>query len=116
MTRVKHAPASRRRHKKYLKKAKGQFGGRSKLYRTARESVRKGMKYATRDRKQRKRDFRALWITRITAACRERGVSYSRFIGGLKKEKIDLNRKILAHIALTDKDAFGRLVDMAGKG
>ena len=115
MTRVKHTPASRRRHKKYLKLAKGQFGARSRLYRTARESVEKGMAYATRDRKQRKREFRRLWTTRITAACREGGISYSKFTGGLKKNKIALNRKILADLALKDAKTFNKLVELVKK-
>ena len=113
MTRVKHVPASRRRHKKFLKLAKGQFGGRSKLYRTARESVQKGMAYATRDRKLRKREFRNLWVIRITAACRAKGISYSKFIGGLKKKKVDINRKMLADIAHRDNKGFGKIVELA---
>ncbi len=113
MTRVKHAPASLRRRKKVMKRAKGQFGARSKLYRTARESVNKGMAYATRDRRNRKREFRALWITRITAACKARGVSYSKFMGGLLKSKVAINRKILADIALRDKKAFSKLAELA---
>lgn len=113
MTRVKHAPASRRRRKKFLKLAKGQFGGRSKLYRTARESVQKGMAYATRDRKLRKREFRNLWIIRITAACRAKGISYSKFIGGLKRKKVDINRKMLADIAHRDNKGFGKIIELA---
>ncbi len=115
MTRVKHVPASRRRHKKFLKLAKGQFGGRSKLYRTARESVEKGMAYATRDRKQRTREFRVLWIARITAACKARGISYSKFTGGLKKRGIALNRKILAELALVDEKVFSKIVELVKK-
>jgi large subunit ribosomal protein L20 len=115
MTRVKRGPASHRRHKKFLRMAKGQFGGRSRLYRTARESVQKGMAYATRDRKQRKREFRNLWVARITAACKIKGISYSKFIGGLKKKKIDLNRKMLAEIALVDEKAFGKIVETVKK-
>ena len=115
MTRVAHAPATRRRHKRFLKAAKGQFGGRSRLYRTARESVQKGMAYATKDRKLRKRDFRSLWITRITAACKAKGISYSRFIGGLKKNKIELNRKMLADIAVNDANAFDKIVESIAK-
>ena len=115
MTRVKHAPASHRRHKKFLKMAKGQFGGRSRLYRTARESVQKGMAYATRDRKRRKREFRNLWVARITAACKINGISYSKFIGGLKKKKIDLNRKMLAELALVDEKAFGKIIETVKK-
>lgn len=113
MTRVKRAPASHRRHKKFLKLAKGQFGGRSKLYRTARESVQKGMAYATRDRRLRKREFRGLWIARITAGCKACGTSYSKFMGGLKKCKVSLNRKMLAEVALVDEKAFGKIVALA---
>lgn len=112
MTRVKHGVASHRRHKKVLKKAKGQFGARSKLYRTARESVQKGMAYATRDRKRRKREFRNLWIARINAGCRAKGISYSKFMGGLKKKKVTIDRKMLAEIALRDKATFNKLVDL----
>ncbi len=115
MTRVKRVPTSHKRHKKFLKLAKGQFGGRSKLYRTARESVNKGMAYATRDRKRRKREFRALWITRISAACKARGLSYSKFIGGLKKKKIELNRKVLADLAFRDIEVFSKIADLAKK-
>lgn len=115
MTRTRHVPATRRRHKKFLKLAKGQFGGRSKLYRTARESVQKGMAYATRDRRVRKREFRNLWIARITAACKKSGTSYSRFIGALKKAKIELNRKMLADIAYRDEKAFKKIVELVNK-
>ena len=113
MTRVRHAPASHRRHKKFLKMAKGQFGARSKLYRTARESVQKGMAYATRDRKLRKREFRNLWIARITAGCKAKGISYSRFMGGLKKNNIAFNRKMLAELALKDQKVFNKVVELA---
>ncbi|NQT06813.1 MAG: 50S ribosomal protein L20 [Candidatus Omnitrophica bacterium] len=115
MTRVKHGVATRRRHKKYLKLAKGQFGGRSKLYRTARESVEKGMAYATRDRRRRKREYRVLWIARITAACKDRGISYSKLMGALKKEKVDINRKMLAELALRDKNAFNKIAELLKK-
>ncbi len=115
MTRVKHGPTSRQRHKKFLKMAKGQFGARSRLYRTARESIQKGMAYATRDRKQRKREFRRLWIARITAACRAKGISYSRFMERLRKEGVGLNRKILAELALSDKNTFNKLVELVKK-
>jgi large subunit ribosomal protein L20 len=111
MSRVKHAPASRRRRKKVLKRAKGQFGARSRLYRTAKESVQKGMYYSYRDRKRKKRLFRNLWISRINAACRQKGVSYSKFIAGLKKAKISLDRKMLADLAVNDKKAFDKLVE-----
>ena len=115
MPKVKHVPASRRRRKKFLKLAKGQFGSRSRLYRQARESVQKGMAYATRDRKQKKRSFRNLWVARINAACRARDISYSSFINKLKKSKVSLNRKILADLAVNDKTAFDKLVELAKK-
>jgi large subunit ribosomal protein L20 len=113
MTRVKFAVASRKRRKKVLKRAKGQFGGRSKLYRTAKESVQKGMYYSYRDRKQKKRAFRNLWIARINAACREESLSYSKFLKGLKKAKVVLNRKVLADLAINDKKAFTKLTELA---
>lgn len=113
MPKVKHAAASRRRRKKILKMAKGQYGGRSRLYRTARESVARALVYSYRDRKARKRDFRSLWIIRINAACREYAISYSRFINGLKRAKATINRKILADIAVNDKIGFGKLVELS---
>ncbi len=113
MSRVKHAVASRRRHKRVLKQAKGQFGGRRKLYRTARESINRAMRYATRDRKANKRNFRQLWNARITAAVRNHGMSYSKFIGALKKKNVVLNRKMLADIAVHDEKAFGLIVALA---
>ena len=113
MTRVKHAPASRRRRKKFLKLAKGQRGARSKLYRTARESVEKGLSYSFRDRKAKKRLFRNLWITRINAGCRTHGLSYSKFIRGLSKAKVSLDRKAMADLAINDKKAFKQLVELA---
>ena len=113
MPKVKHAVASRRRRKKILKMAKGQYGGRSRLYRTARESVARALVYSYRDRKARKRDFRSLWIIRINAACREYAISYSRFINGLKRAKATINRKILADIAVNDKIGFGKLVELS---
>ena len=115
MPRVKHAPTSRRRRKRFLKRAKGQFGGRSKWYRQARESVQKGMMYATRDRRQRKREFRALWIARIGAAAREKGISYSEFIDALNKAKVAINRKMLAELAVNDSTAFDKLVQLVKK-
>lgn len=115
MARVKHAPASRRRRKKILKLAKGQYGARSRLYRTAKESVARALAYSYRDRKVRKRDFRSLWITRINAACREHAISYSRFINGLKKAKAAVDRKMLADIAVNDNVGFGMLVDLSKK-
>jgi large subunit ribosomal protein L20 len=110
MTKVKWVVAAKKRRKKVLKRAKGQYGGRSRLYRTAKESVQKGMYYSYRDRKQKKRSFRNLWIARVNAACREAGISYSRFMNGLKKAKITLNRKILADLAVNDKKAFAEIV------
>jgi len=115
MTKVKWAVTSRRRRKKVLKRAKGQYGGRSRLHRTAKESVQKGMYYSYRDRKQKKRSFRNLWIARINAACREAGTSYSRLMSGLKKAKVALNRKMLAELAVSDKKAFAEIVKVAKK-
>lgn len=112
MSRVKHAVATRRHRKRVLKAAEGQWGGRHRFYRRAKESVAKGMMYSFRDRKAKKRDFRGLWIVRINAACRECGISYSRFMNGLKKAKIALDRKVLSDIAVSDKQAFGKLVEM----
>lgn len=113
MGKVKFAVSSKKRRKKVLKKAKGQFGSRSKLYRTAKESVQKGMYYSYRDRKQKKRLYRNLWIIRINAACREENFSYSRLLNGLKKAKVSLDRKVLAEFAVNDKKAFGKLVELA---
>lgn len=115
MARVKHAVSSRKRRKRVLKLAKGQYGGRSRLYRTAKESVARALAYSYRDRKAKKRDFRALWITRINAACREHAISYSRFMNGLKKAKLVINRKVLADIAISDKTTFGKLVEVSKK-
>lgn len=111
MPRVTNSPASRRRRKKILKRAKGYRGGRSKLLRTANNAVDRALQYAYRDRRQKKRNFRALWIARINAATRQHGLTYSRFMAGLKREGIDLNRKVLAHLAITDADAFAALVN-----
>lgn len=112
MSRVKHAVATKRHRKRVLKAAEGQWGGRHRFYRRAKESVAKGMMYSYRDRKAKKRDFRALWIVRINAACREHGISYSRFIQGLNKAKVLLDRKILSELAVSDKKAFGKLVEL----
>lgn len=112
MPRVKSSVTARARHKKFLKLAKGNWGGRGTRYRMARETVQKGMMYAWRDRRARKGDFRRLWITRITAACRERGISYSRFIDALKKAKVAINRKMLAELAVNDTHAFDKLVEI----
>jgi large subunit ribosomal protein L20 len=112
MPRVKSSVTSRRRHKKYLKLAKGNWGGRGTRYRMARETVQKGMMYAWSDRRTKKGDFRKLWIARITAACRERGISYSKFIDALNKAKIALNRKVLAELAVNDTHAFDKLAEL----
>jgi len=111
MSRVKYGPASRRRRKKVSKMAKGQRGGRSKWHRVTMESVNKALAYATRDRRAKKRDFRRLWILRISNACKELGVSYSRFMKGMKESKSPLNRKILSDIATNDKSTFKKLVE-----
>jgi large subunit ribosomal protein L20 len=110
MTKVKHATSSLKRRKKVLKAAKGQRGARSKLFRTAKEATRKSMITSYVGRKDKKGDYRSLWITRITAACRQEGISYSKFIAGLKKAKIELNRKILADLAANDDRGFKALI------
>ena len=113
MPRVKRGVTARKRRNRILKEAKGYYGARSKLFKTAREAVEKSWRYAYRDRKQRKRTFRALWITRINAAARENGLSYSRLINGLKQANVEVDRKILAQLAVTDPKAFGALADLA---
>jgi len=113
MPRAKGSPASRQRRKKYLKQAKGYIGGRRRLYRTAREAVERGHQYAYRDRRRRKRDFRRLWITRINAASRRHGLSYSQFMHALSESGVELNRKILADLAVRDDGAFGQIVETA---
>ena len=113
MARVITVPAGLRRRKKFLKRAKGFVGGRRKLYRTARETVQRAMMFATRDRRDSKSVIRKLWITRISAGARANGISYSRLIHGLKKAKIQLDRKILADLAQSDKKAFSELVTIA---
>lgn len=110
MSRATNNVAARRRRKKILKAARGNYGGRSKLYRTAKETVQKGMAYSYIHRRVRKRDFRSLWIIRINAACREHGISYSAFIDRLKKSGIELDRKMLADMAVTDPEGFKSLV------
>jgi len=111
--RVKRGKTAHRRHKKYLKLAKGYRGSRSKLYRTARETVERALCYAYRDRKQKKREFRKLWIVRINAGAREYGLSYSRFMHGLKVAGIELNRKVLADLAVYEKESFAKLAELA---
>ncbi|CAM3006573.1 MULTISPECIES: 50S ribosomal protein L20 [Moritella] len=113
MPRVKRGVVARARHKKVLKQAKGYYGARSRVYRVAFQAVTKAGQYAYRDRRQRKRQFRQLWITRINAAARQNGMSYSRFINGLKHASIEIDRKILADIAVFDKAAFTVLVNKA---
>lgn len=111
MARVKGAMRTRARHKKILKLAKGYFGDKSKLFRIANQAVMKSLSYAYRDRKARKRDFRKLWITRINAAARMNGMSYSRLMNCLRKSGINLNRKMLADMAVNDEKAFAQLVE-----
>ncbi len=113
--RIKRGVNAVKKRRKILKAAKGYFGAKSKLYRTAREQVMKSGQYAYIGRKQKKRDFRALWITRINAACRINDISYSRFINGLKKANVTLNRKVLADMAVREPAAFANLVEVAKK-
>ncbi len=113
MARVKRGVTARARHKKVLKLAKGYYGARSRVYRVAKQAVIKAGQYAYRDRKQKKRQFRALWIVRINAAAREHGLSYSKFMDGLNKASVTVDRKVLADIAVFDKVAFGKLVEQA---
>ncbi len=113
MARVKRGVVARARHKRVLKKARGYYGARSKVFRVAKQAVIKAGQYAYRDRRQRKRQFRALWIARINAASRLHGLSYSRFINGLNLADIEVDRKILADIAVHDAAAFGALAERA---
>ena len=113
MPRAKNNVAAKRRHKKVLNKARGNYGGRSRLYRTAIETVQKGMQYAYRDRRNKKREFRSLWITRISAAAKMCGTNYSTFMHGLNKAGVNLNRKALADIAARDMATFENLAKMA---
>ena len=115
MPRVKRGFKARRRRNKVLKQAKGYYGGRSKLFRSAQESVDKGLTYAYVDRRKKKRDFRSLWIQRINAALRVIGLSYSQFIGALKKANISLDRKVLADMAARDVAGFQKVVEAAKK-
>jgi len=117
LSRATNNVAAHRRHKRYLKAASGNFGGRRKLYRTARETYQKGLTYAYRDRRVHKRNMRQLWIVRINAAARQLGLSYSRLMDGLRRVNVNLDRKALAHLAATDPDGFAavaRLVTEAG--
>lgn len=113
MPRVKRSVTARARHKKVLAEAKGYYGARSRVYRVAKQAVIKAGQYAYRDRRQRKRQFRALWITRINAAARECGLSYSRFMDGLHKAGVDVDRKVLADLAVFDKPVFAKLAEQA---
>ena len=113
MVRVKNSVATRARRKKVLKKAEGYFGSKHRLYKTAHEQVMHSERYAYRDRKQTKRNFRKLWITRINAECRNNDISYSRFIDGLNKAGVEINRKMLSELAIHDKEAFAKLVKIA---
>jgi len=114
MARIKGAVKARKKHKRTLKLARGYRGARSKQYRVAKQAVMRAMAAAFAGRKQTKREYRSLWITRINAAAREHGISYSRFMSGLKKAGVNVNRKILAELAVNDKAAFTKLIEMAG--
>ncbi|MBQ3308163.1 MAG: 50S ribosomal protein L20 [Bacilli bacterium] len=116
MARVKNGAVTKARHKKVLKQAKGYFGSKHRLYKTAKEQLMTSGQYAFRDRKQKKRDFRKLWITRINAACRQNDISYSRFIEGLTKAGVEINRKMLSEIAINDPKMFAELVKTAKDG
>jgi large subunit ribosomal protein L20 len=113
MPRVKRGVTAHARHKKILDKAKGFYAARSKVFRTAKQAVIKAGQYAFRDRRVRKREFRALWLIRINAASRQNGLSYSKFMAGLKAAAIELDRKVLADLAVNDKNAFAKLVETA---
>ena len=116
MARVKTGSVTKQRHKKILKRAKGYFGSKHRLYKTAKEQLMHSGQYAFRDRRQKKRDFRKLWIVRINAACRDNEISYSRFIEGLNKAGLEINRKMLSEIAINDPKAFSELVKVAKSG
>lgn len=115
MPRVKGGVAHHARKKKIMEAAKGARGGRSKLYKSAKETVERGMRYAYRDRRKKKGEFRALWITRINAAARMHGLSYSRLMAGLKEAGVEVNRKVLADLAVRDIEAFGKIAELAKK-
>lgn len=116
MPRVTRGVTARARHKKVLARAKGYYGARRKVFRVAKQAIMRAEQYAYRDRRQRKRDFRALWIVRINAAARQNGLSYSRLMNGLKRAAIDVDRKVLADIAVYDREAFAVLADKARQG
>ena len=113
MAKAKHSVATRKRKKKVLKQAKGFWGDRSKQYQQAKRTLMHALRYAYRDRRNKKREFRSLWIARINAACREVGITYSAFMNGLKKSKINLDRKILADLAVSEPNAFEQVVKLA---
>ena len=113
MARVKRGVNAKKRHKKVLKQAKGYYGAKSKLFRPANQAVMKSLNYSYIGRKQRKREFRKLWIARINAASRQNGLSYSKFIKGLKKANIEVNRKMLSEMAINDAEGFAKLVEIA---
>ncbi|MBA3582105.1 MAG: 50S ribosomal protein L20 [Gammaproteobacteria bacterium] len=113
MPRVKRGVTARARHKKVLDKAKGYYGARSRVFRVAEQAVTKAGQYAYRDRRQKKRQFRSLWIVRINAAARDCGLSYSRFMNGLKKANIEIDRKVLADLAVFNKEAFAQIAEQA---
>ena len=115
MPRVKRGVTARAKHKKVMKKAKGYYGARSRVYRVAKQAVIKAAQYAYRDRRQNKRQFRSLWIIRINAACKLNDISYSRFINGLSNAGVEINRKVLAQLAIEDKAAFTSLVSIANE-
>ena len=115
MTRIKRGTVKNRRHKKVLKEARGYTGSKSRTFKSAKQQVMKSMSYSYRDRKNNKRNFRRLWITRINAAARLNGLSYNEFINGLKKASVDINRKMLSEIAVSDPDAFKQLTEIARK-
>ena len=116
MTRVRNGVVTKQRHKKILKEARGYFGSKHREFKSAKEQLMHAGQYAYRDRRQKKREFRKLWIVRINAACRENEISYSRFIEGLNKAGIDINRKMLSEIAIDDPKAFSELVKVAKSG
>lgn len=113
MPRVKRGVTAHRRHKKIMNQAKGYYGARSRVYRVAKQAVIKAQQYAYRDRRQRKRQFRALWIARINAGARQNGLSYSRLIAGLKKANVEIDRKVLADLAMNEQQAFTAVVEQA---
>lgn len=115
MVRVRHAVSTHKRKKRVLKQTKGQFAQKSTRYRQAKRSLIKGLAYAFRDRKVKKRNFRQLWIVRINAACQEAGITYSRFMNGVKQAKVGVDRKMIAELAVSSPDAFQKLVEMAKK-